>query len=218
MSLEIPVMIQHSKFPDGAKKVLAGAAEMFAAKGFAATSVRQIAEAAELSVPMVYYYFPGKDDVFRALIQVVMEHVEEAISTDFPYESPLRDKLVHLLRAQARVGLKNPKMVAMMMATMLGPQEGRPRLPIAEKHEEHIRLLEALFEDQPLAPGFTPRFMAGQFVGIKNHIMISCRALTDPELVGFHEEIHEAFSDEGIDRIVDHFLHGVFHHSGQASS
>lgn len=208
MALEIPKMIQESNFPEGARRVLAGAAEMFALKGFAATSVRQIAEAAEMSVPMVYYYFPGKDDVFRALMQVVMDYVEDQMMNSLPAERDLRCKLIHILRFNVKIGIENPRMISMLMSALFGPQEGRPELPVTDQHECHLQALQSLFEGEELREGLTPRFLAGQFMGLKNHLMLSSRALVDPHLANFHDEIRESFSDEGIERMVDHFLYG----------
>lgn len=212
---EIPKMIANSEFADGAKKILAGAAEMFALKGYAATSVRQIAEAAEMSVPMVYYYFPGKEDVFKALMEVVMNHVETELVRTFPQGGTLRDQLVHVLDFHVRLGMENPKMVAMMMSTMLGPQEGRPEFPMHEQYEDHIQGIAHLFESQKLRPGMKPRFLATQFLGLKNHVMISCTALEDSRIAHYHDEIRENFSPAGIALMVDQFLFGALDPQGQ---
>jgi hypothetical protein len=99
-------------------------------------------------------------------------------------------------------------MVAMLMSAIFGPQEGRPELPVTDQHECHLQALQALFEGIDLREGFTPRFLAGQFMALKNHLMLTSRALVDPHLANFHDEIRESFSDDGIARMVDHFLYG----------
>jgi AcrR family transcriptional regulator len=52
--------------------VLASAAELFAANGFAATSVRQIARRARLSKPGLYYHIRGKEDLLARLCESSM--------------------------------------------------------------------------------------------------------------------------------------------------
>lgn len=49
-------------------QILAAAKTTFAAKGFAATTIADIARAAELSYGSVYWYFASKEDLFDALI------------------------------------------------------------------------------------------------------------------------------------------------------
>lgn len=48
--------------------ILAGAAAAFSDKGFAATSMREIAQRTGASLGSIYYHFANKDDILRALI------------------------------------------------------------------------------------------------------------------------------------------------------
>lgn len=49
------------------EEILRAAGKLFAAKGFAGTSTREIAEAAGLQQPALYHYFASKEDILRAL-------------------------------------------------------------------------------------------------------------------------------------------------------
>jgi TetR/AcrR family transcriptional regulator len=49
-------------------RILQAAHELFTHKGFANTSVRQICEDAEVTAPVIYYYFGSKDGVFQAVV------------------------------------------------------------------------------------------------------------------------------------------------------
>ena len=55
--------------PDTREKLLAAALDLFAAQGFAATSVRQIAEAVGVRDSAIYGHFEGK----QAILDVLME-------------------------------------------------------------------------------------------------------------------------------------------------
>lgn len=48
--------------------ILTGAAQAFSANGFAATSMREIAQRAGASLGTIYYHFENKDELLRALI------------------------------------------------------------------------------------------------------------------------------------------------------
>ncbi|MGE5146373.1 MAG: TetR/AcrR family transcriptional regulator [Candidatus Eiseniibacteriota bacterium] len=54
-----------------AKEVLEQAALLFASKGFAATSLQDVAEAIGLSRPALYYYFPSKNALLAAMVEDV---------------------------------------------------------------------------------------------------------------------------------------------------
>ena len=49
-------------------RILQAARELFAERGFDGTSIRMVASRAGVSDPAVHYYFPGKYDLFRALM------------------------------------------------------------------------------------------------------------------------------------------------------
>jgi AcrR family transcriptional regulator len=65
-------------------QILAAAKTAFATKGYAATTIADIARAAELSYGSVYWYFASKEDLFDALIAAE--------------EAALRDHLARSLR------------------------------------------------------------------------------------------------------------------------
>ena len=54
-----------------AAEVLSKAAELFAARGFAATSLKDVADAVGLQRSSIYYYYPNKDALLAELIQGV---------------------------------------------------------------------------------------------------------------------------------------------------
>src|SRR5690348_492815 len=50
-------------------QIVQAASEVFGARGFAATSVADIAERAGISKPLIYNYFGSKEGLFRACLQ-----------------------------------------------------------------------------------------------------------------------------------------------------
>jgi AcrR family transcriptional regulator len=62
------------------EEVLDAALDLFARKGFAATRMDDIANAAGLSKAAIYLYFPSKEDVFKALVETRVVVLRDAMA------------------------------------------------------------------------------------------------------------------------------------------
>ena len=75
--------------------------QIFAKRGYEATSVEEIAERAKVSKPIVYEHFGGKEGLYAVLVDREMEYVvariSEAISSGTPRERVERAALAFLL-------------------------------------------------------------------------------------------------------------------------
>lgn len=66
---------QREKSEASRGRTLEAALELFSSHGFGATSMRQIADAAGLSVGNVYHHFPSKEAIFQRLLEQYWERV-----------------------------------------------------------------------------------------------------------------------------------------------
>lgn len=80
--------------------ILAAAARVFAAKGFDAATMQEIADAAEYSAPSLYTYFKGKQALLEALFGQLLNDVETLFPTDLPGGLTLAQRVELLLRHQ----------------------------------------------------------------------------------------------------------------------
>jgi TetR/AcrR family transcriptional regulator len=60
-------------------KIMDAAAPLFAQKGFAAVSVKEIAEVAEVNIALISYYFGGKENLYAAILEAQFELVDNII-------------------------------------------------------------------------------------------------------------------------------------------
>lgn len=79
-------MTQEERSEKSRQQILDAALKLFSHKGYGATSVRDIAEEADLSKGNVYHHFPDKEAIFRALID---RYFEAMSSPDFPFNRAL---------------------------------------------------------------------------------------------------------------------------------
>jgi len=82
LPIKRPAKTQEERSERSRQHILDAALKLFSHRGYGATSVRDIAEAARLSKGNVYHHFPDKETIFRALL----DRYFEAMSTpDFPF-------------------------------------------------------------------------------------------------------------------------------------
>jgi len=68
--------VRNTTIPQDAKeKLLAAATELFAEKGFAGVSIRQLAVAAGVNSALISYYFGGKEGLYEAVVTAQYERV-----------------------------------------------------------------------------------------------------------------------------------------------
>ncbi len=75
-------------------RLLAAAADEFAARGFAGANIDRIAEAAGLNKAMIYYHFASKEDLYREILRgmfaAVGARVREAAASGLSPEAKVR--------------------------------------------------------------------------------------------------------------------------------
>lgn len=89
--------------------LLSAAIELFAAKGFSATSVNEIARKAGISIGGLYSYFPTKDDLFLTVIERGRALLEEALG-DIDPEAPFFDSFTRLIQRARDYAVANPEL------------------------------------------------------------------------------------------------------------
>lgn len=77
------------------ERILDVARELFVAKGYAATSIRDIATASDANVAHVKYYFGSKADLFEIIFDEAFEILENrvfsALNSDMPFEEMIEN-------------------------------------------------------------------------------------------------------------------------------
>lgn len=95
-------------------QILDTAEEFFSNLGYAATSIRRIAEKADVNPALVHYYFGNK----KSLLQTVMERALEP--------------LVHAIAAMKNGPDSSPEIIARLLLSMVAEHPNIPRLMIRE--------------------------------------------------------------------------------------
>jgi len=104
-----------------ARHIARVAARLFAENGYAATSVREIVEAAGVAKPTLYYYFRSKEGLAQALLSVPLSNLvatlRQAVNTaDDPVAC-----LERVLEAQYAFCREDPDRARFIYALLFGP-------------------------------------------------------------------------------------------------
>lgn len=75
-----------NEMPNGKKKVLEAAIELFSAQGYDGTSTAQIAESSGMSQATIFKYFKSKDDLLLFIIKPLVNHILPTYGKDFSAE------------------------------------------------------------------------------------------------------------------------------------
>ncbi|HKG21665.1 MAG TPA: TetR/AcrR family transcriptional regulator [Blastocatellia bacterium] len=85
--------------PEARANILAAAEELFAARGFAGTAIRQIAANAGVNGAMVHYYFGNKEGLYRAILEMAAGGVRALLEQAAGGAGPIEERLAHFIEA-----------------------------------------------------------------------------------------------------------------------
>lgn len=108
------------------QRLLDAALELFSRKGYAATSVRELVEAAGVTKPVLYYYFRNKEDIYLALIQNGLEEFHQTACRLKAASGPLRERITGYCTGLLDIFMARLQVARLMYAIYYGPPQGAP--------------------------------------------------------------------------------------------
>ncbi|MBO6935329.1 MAG: TetR/AcrR family transcriptional regulator [Deltaproteobacteria bacterium] len=108
------------------RQILAAAKEVFAQKGYVATTVDDIVTRIEISRGTFYNYYDDKLDIFEALVESFMAALATSIiPIDLSPGAPTpREQLQANLKRVVELALNDPAMVTISLSTAMGVDPG----------------------------------------------------------------------------------------------
>ena len=136
-------------------EVIRVAARLFAAKGYHATTLDQIAEEIGITKPALYYYITNKEDILRTIINRILEPMQEVVNVGQTGEYP-RDKLRKIIEilVQSAAERKETTLLAFEQSNIL-PKRSRDAFRRRQKEVERtvIKVLKEGIEQGCFAVG-----------------------------------------------------------------
>lgn len=130
---------------DNRQRLLEVALEQFAHRGYDATGVQDIVEAARVTKPTLYHYFGSKRGLLEALIQDQSAGFLADLREAAAYAGDLPLTLMRMVTTYLTFARRHPDFYRLHMMLYFLPPEHEARMATAPLFEEQQRLLEGVF-------------------------------------------------------------------------
>lgn len=129
------------------QRLLAAATDMFARKGYAATTVREIVDSARVTKPVLYYYFANKEGIYLELMRQTFSNVDYLLDFSRGQKGSTREKLLRFCDRAFSLFMENIEAVRVMYAIYYGPHQGAPFFDFDAYHLKFQEAIRRLVEE-----------------------------------------------------------------------
>jgi AcrR family transcriptional regulator len=155
---------------DSRARILDAALRLFAEKGYAATAVHEITDAARVNRALLYYYFEDKHSLYVALIDEGVAEFHRMLDSALSGPGTYADRLTAFVREHLELIWSKGDRGRMVHRCLLDGQQ--QEFGLVEKFHTAVERLEAFFEEAAAAGEFR-----------KVNPQIAARALLGPTFV-----------------------------------
>ena len=136
------------------------AVKIFSEKGFHGTSIREIAKASECSLPMLYYYYNSKNDLFEEVAYQEFILLIERLNASVILDAPLEDIYYQAIKQRMDLNTYDKGVYKLSMKVWLGfdgSKEVRDKLMKWENDrlDRTKRILSKVCSDPETLPVFS---------------------------------------------------------------
>ncbi len=108
------------------ERLITSATQVFTRKGYAATTVREIVEAAGVTKPVLYYYFRNKEGIYLELIREAYAKYDALLDTFRGQRGSATERLLRLSDQVFSLFMEKIEVARLMYSIYYGPPQGAP--------------------------------------------------------------------------------------------
>lgn len=135
--------------------ILIAATELFAKKGYAGSSIREICKSAGVTKPVLYYHFRSKEHLYQELMLDLFNQTRKTLLRMSSFKGSLRDRLVLYVSSEFRNCKRDPNGVRLLFRMMFSPEGEYPHFNFVQEFQRE-RMLVAGFITRAKQPGAGP--------------------------------------------------------------
>lgn len=140
---------------------------MFAQKGYSGLSMRQLAQAVDMSVAAIYHHFPDKNTLYLEAVRYAFSDKEQVFAQVWESGHPAEEKLARFVRSLIDVMLEDPDFHRLMQREILEADPERMQLLAQGVFNREFCLLMQLAAE--LAPEQDPHLVATSVIGLAKY-------------------------------------------------
>ena len=129
------------------EKVLETATDLFAEKGYAGTSVREIVAKVGVSKPVLYYYFQSKEGLFYAILEWAADVQRSILDEIFEASGTVLDRFIFLYRKIYEGIQQHQSLYKMIHSLIYGPPQGAPEYDYASYHRHMFNAVKRIYAE-----------------------------------------------------------------------
>lgn len=144
--------------------ILSTAAELFAARGFDAISMRDIAGACQIKAPSLYNHFADKKTLYQETLSFVFEEHGTSLMGCLKEDKPAEEKLGNFIRLICHRLNEKPMFRQLFMRELIEQDEERSKFLVNVVMAETCHALHDIFLG--INPDCDPHFLTTSLVGL----------------------------------------------------
>jgi len=118
---------------------------LFAEKGYAGSSVREIVSLAGVTKPVLYYYFQSKEGLFQAILDSAAAEQEVILKEALEKPGTTLERIVHLYRRIYQGLMENLQLFKLINHLFFGPPQDAPRYDIERFHRRMVEVIKEIY-------------------------------------------------------------------------
>ena len=191
---------------DNKETIMTCALDLFYARGYDGVGVQEIADAAGITKPTLYYYFGSKKGLLQQVLNTYYSKLDEMLGSAVSFKGRVPERLFQIAKAYFAYAAQYRKCYLLMLSLFYSGRESEGFQTVYPLIEKYYNRIVQVFQDSAYELGNMhgrQRQFAVGFIGGLDHYLMMC--LRD----GPEDETVE-ISDEQIYGIVHQFMYGIY--------
>ena len=190
------------------KAIIEAAKERFAHFGFSKVTMEEIASDVELGKASLYYYFPTKEDLFRAVISLEQNQLKENIEEILQKSNPASQKLQEYVDLRMKFFQNLINLGTLSVHSYFDTKSVFKKI-FLDFEKIELNLIEKIIEEGKRSKEFNPKLPKGTAL-IFLHILqgLRCRVLRWAKGQSLDKEAHKYLQKE-MSLFTEIFINGI---------
>lgn len=128
-------------------RLMTAAIGVFARKGYAATTVREIVETAGVTKPVLYYHFGSKEGIYLAMMRDALKEFEATVTGALKQGGSAAERITRVLDGAFGLVLDHLDVMRVVEGIYYGPPQGAPHFDFDVIHQRFMDTLVGLVRE-----------------------------------------------------------------------